>query len=285
MERINFREFGDLGKILNKSAMFIRYNFIPIIKASSILVFIPLVIGLILLGISTSSFYSNLGISLDDPYSFTNPFGLMIMMLPSYLLISISLMMFYIIGISYMKHYVNGEENITQQTVYKDVKKHFLKVFFGGLLTIIITYIGMIFCLIPGIYLAVVFSHLFCIAIIEDKGYGNSFNRSFTIIKGQWWNSLLLYFVSTLIVAGISFIMILPMYIVMFAGMFKNIESNNPEAMFESMSYMGWFMPLYLLAYVVNILITATIQTTNYYSLVEAKEGIGEKGAIENIGE
>lgn len=284
MERINFREIGDLGKILQKSAQFIRQNFVAIMKLSIVVVLVPFIIGAFLTGSSMSSFYSELGSNMEDPSQFMNPFSSFATMIPGYLLMTISFILFYIICVGYIKQYVNGVEVIDQKLILGEIKKHILKVFFGGIIIAILTYIGIFLCLIPGIYLAVVFSHLFIITIVEDKGFGESFSKSFSIIKGKWWDSFLLYFVSTLIVMGISFVMILPMYIFMGVNMFRNIDSANPEAMFDSMGSVGWFMPLYMVIYLITTMVTATIQTANYYNLVESKEGLGEKKDIENIG-
>ncbi len=284
MERINFREIGDLGQILQKSAQFIRQNFLSVFKSALLIVLVPFAIGAVVSGTSLVRFYSNLASNMSDPYFINHPFSYFGSLIPGSLLMSISYMLFYIVTVSYIKQYVNGVEEINQSTVWQDVKKHILKVFFGGIIVALLIYVGMIFCLIPGIYFAIVLSHIFAIAIVEDKGFGASFNKSFKIIKGQWWNSFLLYLVSTFIISGITFVAILPAYAVMFVGMFKNINAGNPEAMFDNMSSMGWLMPIYFLVYLVVLLITATIQTTNYFNLVERQEGLGEKSAIEGLG-
>lgn len=284
MERINFREVGDIGKLLPKSAQFFRQNFISIVKSSLLIVLIPFAIGTYLTTSSMSALYSGLGANLNDSNQLINTFSMFSKMIPGYFLISVSFMLFYIVCISYIKQYVNGVELIDQKSVLKDVKKHILKVIFGGFLTLIMIYIGTVLCLIPGIYLAIVFSQLFVIAIVEDLGFGKAFSKSFKIIKGKWWESFLLYLVSSLIISGISFIMVLPMYITLFAGMFKNMDSNNPEAMLQNMGSMAWFVPLYMLVYLVITMIMAIIQSANYYNLVEAQEGLGEKSDIENIG-
>lgn len=284
MERINFREQADLGKMLQKSAQFIRQNFVEIMKSAVLIVLIPLLLGSFLIGSSMVDMFSGFSENMQNPEILGDPFFGIKTLLPGYFFSGIAYMLFYIVCISYIKQYVNGAEIIDQNSVFADLKKHVLSVFFGGLLIGILSYIGMILCLIPGIYLAVVFSHLFCIIIIEDKGFGTAFSKSFKLIKGHWWDSFLLYFVATLINMGISFVMILPMYIYLFANMFENIESNNPEAMMESMGDMGWFMPIYMLVYLIGIIVVATIQSANYYNLVERQEGTGEKLEIEGFG-
>lgn len=281
METINFRESADLGKILQKSAQFFRQNFIGICKASLLLVVIPFIIGSVFIGMGVSKMYSGMDENLGNPsYIFEYVWQL----LPGYILMGVALVLTYVICLSYIKHYVNGVETITQKTVMQDVKKHFLKVFFGGLLIAIICYIGFFLCLVPGIYLAVVLSHLFAIAIVEDKSFGASFSKSFAIIKGNWWNSFLLYLVTSLIVAGISFLVILPTYIIMGVSMFKNVQSGTPEKMFESISGLAWFAPLYMVIYFITLVVTTIVQAANYYNLVERQEGIGEKSAIESVG-
>lgn len=280
MERINFKEVRDLGKVLRDSAQFIRQNFVPLFKASLLYVIVPIIVGGILVGMGTSQMYSNMG----NPESISNPFHFIQQLAPGYLLVSIAYMIFYIFCISYIKKYVNGDELLDSSSLFAEVKKHIFKVFLGGIVVVFLVYLGFILCVVPGVYLSIVLAHVFAIAIVEDKSFGKSFSKSFEIIKGKWWDSFILFFVTSIINGAIAFIVILPMYIFMFVNMFSSIKENDPSGAMSSMSSLGWFMPFYILVYLVLTFIIATVVTMNYYSLIEATEGVGEKEDIDSIG-
>ncbi len=280
MERINFREQADLGMILQKSAQFIRQNFIGIMKSSLLIILLPLLLGTFLLANSTMNLYAVAEVNMNNP---SDILSLYTGLLPGYFCVSIAFMLFYISCVSYIKQYANGVEVINQNTVFAELKKHILTVFFGGFLVAILAYVGVILCVFPGIYLAIVFSHIFCIVIIEDKGFGTAFNRSFKIIKGNWWNSFALYFVSTIISGAISFVMLLPAYIYSVVVIFMGVTSEDPNLTGLG-NAAGGLVLFSMLAYIVSFLIMATIQSANYYNLIERQEGVGEKLDIESFG-
>lgn len=284
MERVNFREEREVGPTLHDSATFIRRNLIPFLKSCFLVAIVPMLIAGVAMGMSLSSFYADLGSGYENPNTITDPISFMKDFSLSYLIMGIALAIYFIMGIAYIKQYVNGEEYINQSSLLTELKKNFLKIFFGGILVGIIVGIGSMLCFLPGIYLAVVLIHFSAIIIIEEKGVGSSIARSFKLIKGKWWDTFLLYFVTYLINAGISFIGILPLYIVMIINMVSGIQSNDPTQITESMTMVSWMMPLYMLISLVVTFVLITVSTMRYYSLVEGKEGTGEKGEIESIG-
>jgi hypothetical protein len=195
-------------------------------------------------------------------------------------------MTFYLIlVVAYIKQYEKGEENITFDTLWPEMRRNFFKVFFSAILLFIVIYIGFIFCLIPGIFLAVALAPLLIIMVTEERRFGDSWSRSFFLTRDHWWESFGLYFVTALINMAISFIIILPMYIFIFVKMFAGFRDypEDPEMAMDGMSAMSWFMPVFFLLSLLTNMIFITVITFKYYSLVEVKEGLGEKEAIENI--
>jgi heme/copper-type cytochrome/quinol oxidase subunit 2 len=79
-------------------------------------------------------------------------------------------------------------------------------------------------------------------------------------------------------------LVIAPVYVIMFIKMFSAGSANNPAEMMSSLSMMGWVTPIYMIVSLVVSLIFTTVSSVNYYSLVEGKEGLGEKEAINSIG-
>lgn len=283
MERINFREVRDLGQILQDSAKFIRQNFLKILKPSLIVVFVPIIIGSAIFALKMHDLYSTMG---QEYYNESFLFSSMWGMFGGLFFILIAMLLFYIVSSGYIKQYVNGIENINFNSIWPEIRKNFFKILFSGILLIIIIYIGFLLCIFPGIYLSVVLANLLLIMIIEDVGFGDAWNRSFSLIKEKWWSTFGLYFLTYIICMAVSYVAVLPVYAIMGIQMFTGFGQNSedPAAVFESMSNVAWIMPVYFLIGLLVVMVNITVIAFKYYSLVEEKEGIGEKESIENIG-
>jgi len=66
-------------------------------------------------------------------------------------------------------------------------KYYFLRTFGGGIVILLLNAVGFMLCLIPGLYLYPILGLIFPIMIMENESFGNAFNRSFQLIKNNWW--------------------------------------------------------------------------------------------------
>lgn len=279
MQRINFRRERDLGKTLDASATFIKQNFIKIMKPTFIVVVIPLLLGSIIMSMGVKELYG-------DPNSFTQPdllFSYMGNMFVSYGITMIAYILAYIMIIGYIKLYTEGVENITLSDLIPILKSKAPMLVLSSIALIVVSYIGFFLCALPGIYLSIVFFHFFAIAIIEDSSFGKTWSRCFYIIKDNWWSSFGLYIVTYLISLGIMMLLYIPIYAIMGMKIFEAASENNPEAIMQSMSNMAYMIPLYHVLGVVISLLFAVVSTFRYYSLVEKKEGTGERELINQM--
>ena len=120
-----------------------------------------------------------------------------------------------------------------------------------------------------------------------------SIRKAFELVKGNWWNIFLLMFVMSLLVSMISYIFILPAYILMIVKMVTAFD--DPSA-----SGLGFVGSLYMISILLGTIVASTFYLTTmalkYYSIVEQKEGgsllkrinqLGEKeeGLFENEGD
>lgn len=62
------------------------------------------------------------------------------------------------------------------------------RVFGATLLSVFLILLGLLFLLLPGIYLAVAFAFATPVAVFEGLGGGAALRRSRELVKGQWWN-------------------------------------------------------------------------------------------------
>lgn len=82
----------------------------------------------------------------------------------------------------------------------------FITVFLAVLLAGIITALGFVLLLFPGIYLAIRFSFVTQVVVIERAGVREALRRSGGLVKGSWWRVfgiLLLVSILTVILTGI----------------------------------------------------------------------------------
>ncbi|MGL1888116.1 MAG: hypothetical protein OCD76_16490 [Reichenbachiella sp.] len=284
MNQINFKQERDLGATLQDASSFIKQNFIKILKPTLTVVIAPLILSTVLMVISMQSMYANMADMANSPGDPAAMFGAMTGMIPAYLLIIVTYVMTYIMFIGYIKLYAAGKEDITLGDLSPILKSKIIPLFIGTIVLVIVIYIGMILCLLPGIYLAVVLAHFYAISIIEDVGFGASWKRCFYIIKNNWWSTFGLFIVTQLIVMGIMIVFYIPMYAVMALEMFQAVDKNDPTAMFNSMSTaMSYVMPIYQLLIMVVSLLFAVVSSFRYYSLVEQKDGSGEREIINQL--
>ena len=83
---------------------------------------------------------------------------------------------------------------------------------------------------------------------------------------------------------GILIVLYIPMYIIMGLEMFKAVDKNDSAQLFNSMSnMMSYIMPIYYLVGLAISLLFAVVSTFRYFSLVEQKDGSGEREIIEQL--
>lgn len=280
MNRINFKQERDLGATLQDASTFIKQNFVKIMKPTLIVAIIPMLIGTFFMVTAMQTMYSDIGAMSDPLEMYSNMAG----MVPAYFLIMIAYVIAYIMFIAYIKLYAAGQEDITLSDLTPILKSKALSLTFSWIALVILMYVGMFLCLIPGIYLGVVFAHFFVISIIEESGFGATWKRSFFLIKDNWWSSFGLYVVTYLIAIGIMIVVYIPTYSIMAMELFSAAKENDPAQMMNTMSTtMSYIMPFYYLIALVMMLLFAVVSSLRYYSLVEIKDGTGEKELIDQI--
>ncbi len=279
MHRINFRKERDLGQTIDAASTFIKQHLFSIVKPTLLVIIIPLALGAILMA---AGFKEAFG-SQDYLSSPDGIFSYMSNMLLSYGLVMIAYVLGYTMIIGYIKLYVDGLENISLNDLLPILKSKALFLVLSSIAIFIVVYLGLFLCVFPGIYLSIVLVHFFAIAIIEDTGFGESWKRCFYLIKDNWWSTFGLYIVTYLISLGIMILAYIPIYAIMGMQMFKASSENDPTAMLDSMSNMAYLLPIYYVVGLVISIIFAVVSTLRYYSLVEGKEGTGEKELINQL--
>ena len=91
----------------------------------------------------------------------------------------------------------------------------------------LIIFVGILLCFIPGIYISVAFSLVIAVIFFENLSLGKAFERSMFLVREDWWFTLGVGFVISLLVGFVSYILLLPATIL---SMFLMINSTQGES-------------------------------------------------------
>lgn len=185
----------------------------------------------------------------------------------------------------YIKNYIENEGNIDEEEVAPLARNHFWSYLGLNIIVALIVIIGMVFCILPGIYLGVCLSLSYPILLIERKDLGAAINNSFKLIKDEWWvtfATLIVIYVLYYIVALIFQIPQIIYYLVRMFTMMSEV-SMNPLDMIDwisiTLDIIGMIAQYFLFAII--LIGTAFI----YYHLNEKKNFTGTIETIDRLGE
>ncbi|MDY7395047.1 glycerophosphoryl diester phosphodiesterase membrane domain-containing protein [Aureibaculum sp. 2210JD6-5] len=186
----------------------------------------------------------------------------------------------------FIKSYINNNGQVNFSEIRSNVFKKIWS--FLGLAIIIgmASGIGMYLCLVPGIYLGVVFSLAAPIMIFENKSVGDTLSHSFKLIKDNWWNTFGCLIVVWLLIAILGQAFSIPAIIYYFIKLGTTIGQGGVENLgdiFDTtyivlnvLSYLFQFM-LYSIPLIAVVFI--------YYDLNEQKNLTGTIEKIDSLGQ
>lgn len=123
-------------------------------------------------------------------------------------------------------HAVLGEP-VTFAQAWDEFKPRLLRLLGASLLTVLVIAIGVAFCIVPGIWLGVMFSLVTPALVLERCGVGTAFGRSRALVNGAWWRTFGILVLAYIIGAVISMIISLPFTLL---GSAANGFSSDPAA-------------------------------------------------------
>ena len=284
-KRIEFRQERDFGQLISASFEFVKVEFKMLMR---LLFYIagPMLVFSLLISIPSSIKTMTIiyGGSLANDPNPTQLFGSIGWSAFASIFEGFAVLLFLVSVYEYIRLYEEGTTEITVKDVWEKVKKNFWMYFGAGILVSIMVVAGMMFLLIPGIYLAVAVSFTFMVITMERVDAGRAIGRSFDIIKGNWWPTFGYYLVNIIIQALIVCTVALPLIFLnatFMAGYFATGAESLPF----------WYYIVFTLLTIVSTIITVAGSlimyvaiSFKYFSLVEEKEQIGLKRQIEKMG-
>lgn len=197
------RSFGDL---FNATFSFIKNEFAALGKSILYFAVAPLTVVSIISSITAHIQQSRLGDLQNNlsANSYSNPFevyqqAFSPLVFVNYILMFLTSTLLATTVLSYLKLYhENGSGNFKTIDVWHQITKVYGKILGSSFLVSILTIVGFVLCILPGIYLTVVLCAILPIIVFEGIGFSNAFNRSILLIKKDFWSTF-----GTLIVIGI----------------------------------------------------------------------------------
>jgi hypothetical protein len=141
------------------------------------------------------------------------------------------------------------------------------------------TFIGLIFCLAPGIWLWTIWTVSPATLMAEGRGPFAALRRSAALVKGYFWRTLGLIVVANLLVGMISMVITLPIQL---AGTVGSL--GNPEAVFSG-GYLAIQTLVSGLVTVVTMPFVAAVVVAIYYDLRVRKEAYDLDRLIADLGD
>lgn len=277
-QKVELRKTRDLSENLNDTFSFIRQNFKPLVTSFIGIAGIIMLANAIISGVYQSQaediFKDILGRrdSMRSPFSIITPTYFAVILLGWINFVAMN-----VVIICYMKLYdISQGQSPTIQEVWEEFKRYFLKVFVYTIPVTLVIMAGFAFCLLPGIYLAVVLAPFAIAVIVEDQTFSGAWDRCFTIIKDNFWTSLgiyilvyLIYALSAGIISGV--IGVLTGFISYFTT--KDISTTINIAT----SVLGVFSFVFYIVFSVSVCL-------HYYNLAERHDGTGMMRRLDTLG-
>ena len=111
--------------------------------------------------------------------------------------IIISIIIYYAIAKATFENLNKREGSVSDAIV--SVLKKIIPIFIAGIIYFIVVIIGIIALIIPGIFLAIAFFFYSHSILLNNKGIFTSFEESYNIVKGNWWQVFTLYLILIII--------------------------------------------------------------------------------------
>ncbi len=280
VNQLEFKKRRDFGQVINDTFTFMRQNFKPLIKTyftfcglfvlASMAAMLMQQYKMVNIINTIGNGRNTTGIGFGSLYGIEY-FLTILFSLATYASMSVAIL-------SYIAIYVQkGNQTPTTDEVWGYFKYYFFRVFGNSLLLMLMLGVAFIFCLVPGFWLFPFVAMMFPIMVIENGSLGYSFNRSFKIIKDNFWVTFGTLLVIWIIVYACMSMVILPTSLLNMVSMF----SHKSPHMSVTLSMITSVLQSLCQVFTIIPIITISLA---YFSLVEQKENTGLMERISNFG-
>jgi hypothetical protein len=187
----------------------------------------------------------------------------------------------------YIKSYSNGKGTTDFETIRKEVYDSFWSFIGLGIMVGLSVFLGLMICILPGIYLYVPLSLTFCILVFNRMNASDAYSYSFNLVKDEWWMTFATIFVIGIIIGIATYVFAIPTAIYQWIkmGVFSGeIDAEGVMDIFKD--------PIYILLNVIGTVAQFLLNLIGiiagafiYFNLNEKKNFTGTYERIANLGE
>ncbi len=266
---IRFRQIREVGQVINDSFTFLKQE----IKPVSRIVLVYVLPFIILYAAAQVYFQRNVmgNFDISDPESLMANIGPFYLNLFFFLLFSLFVQSL-LAGTyySYIEAYIKkGKGNFQLSDISSTFFSNSLLALGAGFVYTITILIGVMLCIIPGIFMANTLSLVVFIFIFEKKGLSESLSISWRLVMSQWWSTFLINLLGLVLAYSAGMLLSLP-------GMFMGVASNVTDGVVQNPAeYPQWYWVINGISSVMTItllIIPYTFQAFQYFNLKERLE-------------
>ncbi len=279
--QVEFRKTRDFGELIGDTFPFIKQNFKPLMKAFIYLCGIFIVgamLSTILVQLQMVGFTQGYGTSrfINNPALFFSLIGAQYILLVLFSILSY--VSVYLTVLSYIALYVEkGNVAPSVEEVWSYFKFYFLRVLGSGFVVSLFAGICFLCCVIPGIYVFPMISLFFPVMIMENGTFSYTFDRSFKLVKEEWWATAGVLLIIWVITYACTMLFQLPAIVISLISAFTHGQMVITKtyaivtSVFQYVSQVFMIIPL-------------ICSTLCYFNLVERKENSGLLNRIDQLG-
>ncbi|MBI3219613.1 MAG: hypothetical protein HYZ44_08890 [Bacteroidetes bacterium] len=175
------------------------------------------------------------------------------------------------------------DRTIEVTELWNEVKGNYLPMIGSLFIMLILIFLGFILLILPGIYLAVVFSLIPPLMIIEKMGFSDALSRAFKIISEKWWSTFGLIFIMGIIVGFMALIFSVPQAIFTFLMAMHGTDTSIEIPLWQDA---GMIISSVLYSTGAGLLQSLIFMSLAFqmYNLIERKEAKGLMSKLESFG-
>jgi hypothetical protein len=279
-DKLEFRQVREFGSIISDTFVFIKQNFKALIKSYFIICGIFVAASII-----SMALYKMQEREITTGYvgqGFWYTIDRMVFTWEYFLLIVVSMLNYvsiYITILSFVAIYIQ-KGNIAPSTeeIWGYYKYYFLRMFGSTLAMSIFLVICFAFCILPGVYVFPAFTIFFPIMILENGSFSHSFDRSFRLLKGEWWITAAVIFVIYIIFYMISLVVQLPAFFLQIISTLTHTEAGVRKGYTIASSIFTCLSQVFIIIPIIGSCLI-------YFNLTERKESLGLLERIDTLGQ
>ncbi len=283
---VQLRQVRDFGQIVNDTFRFLRQNGRTLFGAIAATCIPLALLAGFLVGKTVGDFQQMLVRSRFDGLGDLSGLGLALLGYLGILLVYVQLLA---MVNEYIRAYHLGEHHgMRTGDLWRRGASQWPTYFGIAFLTGVITVVGALLCVLPGIWAAIALSLVYVCHAIERTGASDSLTRSYKLIQDRWWETFGLLIVVGLIQAVITMALMLPLtvvsFIVGFNTTFTGFENGDMDG---GVGWLSTYTAISTMAQTALNMLTYPIimvaMALKYFTLVEEKEGAGLRQRLEGF--